>query len=59
MKKLKLNLEDITVNSFEIDAPGAIRGTVDANSESDVTISCTDPFSSLYKLARTFSMLCE
>jgi len=60
MKKLKLNVEDLTVSSFETHASDALRGTVRGNADATdlCSVSCGDPFSTLYKLARTFSALC-
>lgn len=59
MKKLKLDLEDLTVESFSIEPTTDFVGTVNANEATDLcSVSCTDPFSTLYKAARTFSMLC-
>jgi len=59
MKKLKLNVEELTVTSFETHASDELRGTVRANEATDLcSVSCTDPFSTLYKIARTLSFAC-
>ncbi|HET6765301.1 MAG TPA: hypothetical protein VFH27_16555 [Longimicrobiaceae bacterium] len=54
MKKLKLDLDELAVVSFEIDntaeEQGTVRGNVDATD--DCTVSCGDPFSSLYRYYR-------
>ena len=59
MKKLKLEIEDLEVSSFETAELNEQVGTVNGHSTELCSVSCTDPFSSLYKLARTFSALCE
>ena len=60
MKKLKLNLEDLAVVSFDTDMTRDRVGTVHANESTDLcSVSCTDPFSSLYKARLTFSALCN
>ena len=50
MKKLKLNVEELAVASFEIDANDEPRGTVHgaAETEADCSWHCGDPFSTLY-----------
>lgn len=59
MKKLKLNIEDLAVDSFDTDATRELIGTVHANEATDLcSVSCGDPLSSMYKLARTFSAIC-
>lgn len=59
MKKLKLNIEDLAVDSFDTDATRELVGTVHGNADTDLcSVSCTDPLSTMYKLARTFSALC-
>ncbi|HEX6746903.1 MAG TPA: pinensin family lanthipeptide [Longimicrobium sp.] len=60
MKKLKLNLEDLAVSSFETHTSAELRGTIRAAEATDLcSVSCTDPFSTLYKAALTFSALCN
>lgn len=59
MKKLKLNLDELTVVSFDTDTTEKLVGTVQGNADTDLcSVSCTDPLSSMYKLARTFSAIC-
>ncbi|HEY0017939.1 MAG TPA: hypothetical protein VGC13_16610 [Longimicrobium sp.] len=50
MKKLKLNVEDLAVTSFQIPGNDDARGTVHANAETEAVCSytCGDPFSTLY-----------
>ena len=49
MKKLSLNPDDLSVDSFAIDAAEAPRGTVHGDEATDrCSVSCGDPFSSLY-----------
>ena len=53
MKKLKLDVETLTVDSFEIPAEDEPRGTVRGNAATDdCTYTCGDPFSSLYRYWR-------
>ncbi|MDB4951653.1 MAG: hypothetical protein JWM27_4302 [Gemmatimonadetes bacterium] len=53
MKKLKLDLDALTVTSFEIEAPREELGTVHGAAATDgCSVSCGDPFSSLYKYYR-------
>lgn len=60
VKKLKLNLEELAVVSFDTDATRGQVGTVHANEATDLcSVSCGDPFSTLYKLGKTFSALCN
>lgn len=59
MKKLKLNIEDLTVVSFDTDSVREQAGTVHANEATDLcSVSCTDPLSTWYKMTVTFSALC-
>ncbi len=49
MKKLSLNLDDLSVDSFEIAAAEEPRGTVHGNEATDYcSVSCGNPFSSLF-----------
>jgi hypothetical protein len=52
VKKLKLNIEELVVDSFEVPAAdGDVRGTVRGQSEAteaDCSWHCGDPFSTLY-----------
>jgi hypothetical protein len=50
VKKLKLNVEELAVASFEIQAAQEPRGTVRgaAATEADCSYTCGDPFSTLY-----------
>lgn len=50
VKKLKLNVEELNVTSFEIPANDEVRGTVKGHAETEAVCSytCGDPFSTLY-----------
>lgn len=53
MKKLKLNLEDLSVKSFEVETTEEARGTVHGQEATDYcSVSCGDPLSTLYIYAR-------
>ena len=53
VKKLKLDLDELAVVSFEVDNSVEEQGTVHgAEGTDDCTISCGDPFSSLYRYYR-------
>ena len=50
MQKIKLNIEELAVSSFEVEKTEAeTRGTVHGAEGTDYcSVSCGDPFSSLY-----------
>lgn len=62
MKKLKLDVEQLEVMSFETAETRGDVGTVKGHmgaTDTLITVSCGDPLSSLYKMTVTFSALCE
>jgi hypothetical protein len=53
VKKLKLDLGELAVDSFEVAEPAQEQGTVRGHEATDYcSVSCGDPFSSLYIYAR-------
>ena len=54
MQKIKLNVEELAVSSFEVETVETeTRGTVHGAEGTDYcSVSCGDPFSSLYIYAR-------
>jgi len=52
LKKLKLNIEELEVASFDIpmdtDAQGSVQGQLAAETMADCSWHCGDPFSTLY-----------
>ena len=50
MNKLKLNVDDLAVDSFEVPASDEVRGTVRGHlaTEADCSWHCTDPLSTMY-----------